>query len=198
MLDQLGLPSNKTPQTSPGSMSWSLTSSATWMNGNFPPNHWKYFNQHMHRTNNNVEGWHSRMKKVITKPHSNIFAWIEYIQREEAVTKAKIKSFRLGATPRPQRRRMKEKRLQEVIICIIRVGWGSLALGYHCIPLVLFAVFVYLIFLLSHKMCYLSLVCQASWKCLVCKSSCIHVVLAIDLAIPHLRVTRIRNKRASL
>ena len=30
-------------------------------------------------------------------------------------------------------------------------------------------------------MCYLSLVCQASWMCLVCKSSCIHVVLAIDL-----------------
>ena len=65
--------------------------------------------------------------------------------------------------------------------CIIRVGWGSLALGYLCIPLVLFTVFVYLIFLLSHKMCYLSLVCQASWMCLICKSSCIHVVLAIDL-----------------
>ena len=30
-------------------------------------------------------------------------------------------------------------------------------------------------------MCYSSLVCQASWMCLVCKSSCIHVVLAIDL-----------------
>ena len=54
-------------------------------------------------------------------------------------------------------------------ICIIRVVWGSLALGNLCIPLVLFTVFVYLIFLLSHKMCYLSLVCQASWMCLVCK-----------------------------
>ena len=39
---------------------------------------------------NNVEGWHSRMKKVITKLHPNIFAWIEFIQREEAVTKVKI------------------------------------------------------------------------------------------------------------
>ena len=66
-------------------------------------------------------------------------------------------------------------------ICIIRVGWGSLALGNLCIPQVLFTVFVCLICLLSHKMCYLSLVCQASWMCLVCKSSCIHVVLAIDL-----------------
>ena len=76
---------------------------------NSPPIHWNYFNQHQPRTNNNVEGWHSRMKKVISKPHPNIFAWIEYIQREEAVTKAKIQSFRSGATARPRRRRMKEK-----------------------------------------------------------------------------------------
>ena len=83
--------------------------SATWINGNFPPIHWNYFNQHQPRTNNHVEGWHSRMKKVISKPHPNIFAWIDYIQREEAVTKAKIQSFRSGATARPRRRRMKEK-----------------------------------------------------------------------------------------
>ena len=57
---------------------------------NFPPIHWNYFNQHQPRTNNHVEGWHSRMKKVISKPHPNIYTWIEYIQREEAVTKAKI------------------------------------------------------------------------------------------------------------
>ena len=37
------------------------------------------------------------MKKVITKLHPNIFAWIEFIQREEAVTKAKIQSFRSRA-----------------------------------------------------------------------------------------------------
>ena len=37
------------------------------------------------------------MKKVITKDHPNIFAWIEFIQREEAVTKAKIQRFRSGA-----------------------------------------------------------------------------------------------------
>lgn len=82
---------------------------ATWINGNFPPIHWNYFNQHQPRTNNHVEGWHSRMKKVISRPHPNIFSWIEYIQREEAVTKAKIQCLRSGATARPRRRRMKEK-----------------------------------------------------------------------------------------
>ena len=52
------------------------------------------------------------MKKVTTKPHPNIFVWIEFIQREEAVTKAKIQSFRSGATAQPQGRCMKEKRIQ--------------------------------------------------------------------------------------
>ena len=81
---------------------------ATWIEGNFPLIHWNYFNQQHPRTNNNVEGWHSRMKKIISKPHPNIFSWIEFIQREEAITKAKILSFRTGATVR-QRRQMKEK-----------------------------------------------------------------------------------------
>ena len=51
------------------------------------------FNQHMPRTNNNVEGWQSRMKKVITKPHLNIFAWM----REEAVPKAKLQVWSYGS-----------------------------------------------------------------------------------------------------
>jgi len=82
---------------------------ATWLSGNFPPIHWNYFNQHQPRTNNHSEGWHSRMKKVISKPHPNVYTWIEYIQRVEAVTKAKIQSFWSGATARPRIRRMKEK-----------------------------------------------------------------------------------------
>ena len=83
--------------------------SATWVNGNFPPLHWNYFNQHQPRTNNNVEGWHSRMKKIISKPHPNIFAWIKFVQREESVTKAKIQSYRTGATSCQRRCRVKEK-----------------------------------------------------------------------------------------
>ena len=49
------------------------------------------------------------MKKVISKHHPNIFSWIEYIKREETVSKAKIQNFSSGATARPRRRRMKEK-----------------------------------------------------------------------------------------
>ena len=33
-------------------------------------------------TNNYVEGWHSRLKKVVVKPHPNIFELIEVIKNE--------------------------------------------------------------------------------------------------------------------
>ena len=81
----------------------------TWLNGNFQQSQWNYFNQHLPRTNNHVEGWHSRIKKIISKPHPNIYSWVEFSQRE-AVTKAKIQTLRLGATTRPQRRRVKKNR----------------------------------------------------------------------------------------
>ena len=50
------------------------------------------------------------MKQIISKPHPNIFKWIEFIQREESVTKAKIQSFRTGATSRQRSRRVKDKK----------------------------------------------------------------------------------------
>ena len=68
-----------------------------------------FHNQHLPRTNNHIEGWHSRIKKIIGKPHPNIYTWVEFIQREEAVAKAKLQALSLGATARPQRRRVKEK-----------------------------------------------------------------------------------------
>ena len=64
-----------------------------------------YFNQHQPRTNNNVEGWHSRIKKIISKPHPNIFAWIEFIQREESVTKAKIHFVKEDVVLKKRRKR---------------------------------------------------------------------------------------------
>ena len=99
----------------------------TWLNGNFPQSQWNYFNQHLPRTNNHIEGWHSRIKKIISKPHPNIYSWVEFIQREEAVTKAKIQTLRLGATTRPQRRRVKkkEKRIQALFD---RFNEGALSL----------------------------------------------------------------------
>ncbi len=70
------------------------------------------------------------MKKVITKPHPNIFRWVEFIQREEAVTKAKITSLRSGATARPRRRRMKEKE-KRIHALFDRFNAGSVTLNEY-------------------------------------------------------------------
>ena len=34
------------------------------------------------RTNNHVEGWHSRLKKVVGKAHPNIFEIVEVFKKE--------------------------------------------------------------------------------------------------------------------
>ena len=62
-----------------------------------------------------------------THPHllQWLSSWIEFIQREEAVTKAKILSFRVGATAWPQRHRMKEKRIET------RFDAGDISLNEH-------------------------------------------------------------------
>ena len=40
-------------------------------------NKWNYFDFDGPRTNNHVEGWHSRLKKVVGKPHPNTFELIQ-------------------------------------------------------------------------------------------------------------------------
>ena len=40
---------------------------STWMNGQFKHHQWNYFNFEGPHTNNHVEGWHSKLKKVVGK-----------------------------------------------------------------------------------------------------------------------------------
>ena len=49
------------------------------------------------RTNNHVEGWHSRLKKVVGKPHPNIYEIIDVFKREEVSTKVKMYMLEAGA-----------------------------------------------------------------------------------------------------
>ena len=86
----------------------------TWLNGQFPCRSWNYFDHPGPRTNNHVEGWHSRMNKVVGKPHPNIYELVDVIKREEATTRMKLQLYETGAALPPRRRRYeeKEKRLQ--------------------------------------------------------------------------------------
>ena len=36
----------------------------TWLDGQFPANNWNVFGAEGPRTNNNLEGWHNKMKKL--------------------------------------------------------------------------------------------------------------------------------------
>jgi len=51
----------------------------------FPPIHWTITITSIspEPCNSHVEGWHSRVKEVSSKPHPNIYMWIEYTQRED-------------------------------------------------------------------------------------------------------------------
>ena len=72
------------------------------------------------------------MKKVITKPHPYIFAWTEFIQREEAVTKAKIQSSRSGATAWPRRHCTLEKKwIQTLFDCFEDFNSGDISLNEY-------------------------------------------------------------------
>ena len=68
---------------------------STWINGQLKRHQWNYFNFKGPRTNNHVEGWHSRLKKVVGKPHPNIYEIIDVLKREEVSTKMKCRCWKL-------------------------------------------------------------------------------------------------------
>ena len=67
-----------------------------------------YFNFEGPHTNNHVEGWHSRLKKVLGKPHP-----IDVFKREEGM---KMQMLETGAQQAPRRRwpRQKKRWIQNV------------------------------------------------------------------------------------
>ena len=75
----------------------------TWISGQYRFRQWNYFDFQGPRTNNNVEGWHSRLKKVVGKPHPNLYEIIDVFKREEASTKVKLLILQAGAQQAPRR-----------------------------------------------------------------------------------------------
>ncbi|XP_046554261.1 uncharacterized protein LOC124263651 [Haliotis rubra] len=57
------------------------------------------------RTNNNLEGFHSRMNRSLPHRHPNIFRFVEVIRRIEMADRAKLRQFDFGAAP-PSRKRV--------------------------------------------------------------------------------------------
>jgi hypothetical protein len=53
------------------------------------------------RTDNNLEGWHSRFNRGIGKFHPNIWEFLEYVLLEHNSTDVQIQQLRAGAVPNP-------------------------------------------------------------------------------------------------
>ena len=59
---------------------------------------WNYFNSKKVRTNNNLEGYHSRLKKIILSPKPSIFKLIDTIKLEDDKFNAKNIRLRFKLT----------------------------------------------------------------------------------------------------
>ena len=81
--------------------------SATWLDGDYALVMWNVHGQAT-RTNNRVEGWHSRLNKAIGAPHPNTHQLVDALKVEQAATELTVTRARLGAAPAPRRRRYRD------------------------------------------------------------------------------------------
>ena len=84
----------------------------TWINGQYRISQWNYYDYHGPRTNNHVEGWHSRLKKIVGKSHPNIFEIVDVMRKEQATTEMKLNQFEAGAM-QPSRKRDMCREMQD-------------------------------------------------------------------------------------
>jgi len=70
--------------------------------------HWNHFATEGHRTNNNLEGWHSKLRKLVNHPHPNIYVLIQLLQKEQNATEAKQIQLAAGGSQRPRSRKYRE------------------------------------------------------------------------------------------
>ena len=78
---------------------------STWISGQYPMRVWNFFRYCGPRTNNHVEGYHSRLIKKAGKSHPNIFEVVALFVQEEASGLVQIIQLESGQ-PAPKRRRM--------------------------------------------------------------------------------------------
>ena len=78
----------------------------TWLKGNYPVKMWCVHNETI-RTNNRIEGWHSR-NKGLRHHHPNIYILTSYLRREQAVMELTLQRACLGGAAKSQRRKYRE------------------------------------------------------------------------------------------
>ena len=67
---------------------------------------WNYFSHEEPCTNNHLEGWHNRLKRVSRKAHSNLFEVVEILKKEQATTEVAIEQLAGGGRIRSKWRKV--------------------------------------------------------------------------------------------
>lgn len=66
--------------------------------GNYPPSLLNVFKTESARTNNHIEGWHSKLKKVVDKVYQKKYEIVEIFKREQSVTEFSINQSASGGS----------------------------------------------------------------------------------------------------
>ncbi|XP_064463030.1 uncharacterized protein LOC135373906 isoform X2 [Ornithodoros turicata] len=81
----------------------------TWMDGQYPPPIWNQHGNRGARTNNATESWHRKLKRVVGKPHPNIYTCLEALRCIESAQCVGLLQAANGATQRQRKKKWQKK-----------------------------------------------------------------------------------------
>lgn len=87
----------------------------TWVEGRRQG--WNHFDNDGPRTTNNAESWHSKINRLCTSPHPNVYTLLRTLQKIQATNEARIIQLRVGGKQRPKERKY---RLLESRLCRLK------------------------------------------------------------------------------
>ncbi|VDI04710.1 Hypothetical predicted protein [Mytilus galloprovincialis] len=89
-----------------------------WVEG-YNRQHWNHFSNEGPRTNNHLEGWHSKLKKHVNHAHPNIYIMIEILKKTQANTEANQIQVAAGGTQRPTSLKYRNMSFINCLLCSI-------------------------------------------------------------------------------
>ena len=89
----------------------------TWMTGSYPNCFWNHSETFGPRTNNHIEGFHSKFNRCVGHPKPNIFNLIKLMKRYEAVYKTRHEYIAQGKLIVKRKKNMKKKIVKLKIVC---------------------------------------------------------------------------------
>ena len=100
------------------------------MRGQYSLPLWNYYSYDGSPTNRRLEGWHNRLKRIVKKPHPNIYELIDVFKREQAATEVTCQQLDTGANPplRKKKYRQLDQRVQRIKD---RMSAGQVSISEH-------------------------------------------------------------------